>query len=122
MIETPHTVGLTDSWESSHSFACSRARATLLRCQHCLVEEVNAIGSSGHILTESAMVQFAKTHSAAAFVTASLRHWQSISVSGHGPAGPLCITQLNWNFVNHLCRSFQDAVQRNKLTEHSGRP
>lgn len=60
---------------------------------------------------ESAIVQFARTQSAAAFVTASLWHWQSISVSGHGPAGPLCITQLNWRLSTTCAQVFRMSVE-----------
>lgn len=60
---------------------------------------------------ESAIVQFAKTQSAAAFVTASLRHWQLISVSGHGPAGPLCITQLNWRLSTTFAQVFKVSIE-----------
>lgn len=70
-------------------------------------KETPAFWGGGHLPMESCMVQFAKTQSAAAFVTASLWHWQSISVSGHGPAGPLCTTQLNWKLSTTCAHVFR---------------
>lgn len=75
-----------------------------------------------HLLIESSMVQLARTHSAAALVTASLWHWQSMSVSEQCPAGPLCTTQLNWKLLTTCAVLSSGGVSRNQLTEHSGRP